>query len=326
MVIVDPENAAKVRRIFELYAHHNLTLDSLIERLFTEGIYYRSSAPKFPRSQLYRILTDRSYIGELKHRDNWYPGKHEPLVDRTTWDRVQALLGGRVYPSHELTYAGDLIQCGHCDHPLTGEQKTKQTKQGEREYTYYRCSKYNTTNHPRTRLTERELDCQVLALFDRMRIENADVREWFVKVLLARAREDQEQSRQQRASLYRLLTQEITKQERLLECRLGGEIDAETYAGKQTELRDRAAKLKLQIDILDRGHDENVDIAVRAFELSQSLREKWLTADFTTKRRILEILWLNCRLENATLRPTMRKPFDVLAEGLVSAESRGNGI
>jgi hypothetical protein len=51
-------------------------------------------------------------------------------------------------------------------------------------------------------------------------------------------------------------------------------------------------------------------------ELSQTLRRQWITAHYAAKRRILEVLFLNCRLEDVTLVPTVRKPFDVLAEGL----------
>ena len=74
----------------------------------------------------------------------------------------------------------------------------------------------------------------------------------------------------------------------------------------------------------DRGRHEIIDIAVKAFELSQALRSKWLTADYDAKRRILEIVCLNCTLDGATLVPEIRKPFDVLAEGLLSEKSRGN--
>jgi hypothetical protein len=56
------------------------------------------------------------------------------------------------------------------------------------------------------------------------------------------------------------------------------------------------------------------DLAVKVYELSQVVSQKWLTAEYATKRRIMEIVFLNCRLDDATLVPTMRKPFDVLAE------------
>ena len=47
------------------------------------------------------------------------------------------MLGEKVYRSHELTYAGELIRCGHCGHIITGEVKVKKTKAGEREYAYF---------------------------------------------------------------------------------------------------------------------------------------------------------------------------------------------
>jgi hypothetical protein len=51
-----------------------------------------------------------------------------------------------------------------------------------------------------------------------------------------------------------------------------------------------------------------------------------VTADYSAERRILEIVFLNCQLDDVTLVPTMRKPFDVVAEGLVSNLIRGDWI
>ena len=92
------------------------------------------------------------------------------------------------------------------------------------------------------------------------------------------------------------------------------------------ELRDRIASLKLQLDSVHRSSDELTELALKVFELSQTLTDKWLAADYATKRRILEIVCLNCTLHGATLCPTIRKPFDVLVEGLLVSSIRGNGI
>jgi len=106
--------------------------------------------------------------------------------------------------------------------------------------------------------------------------------------------------------------------------RIDDHIDHDTYACKKTQLMDRLTKIKLQLDVLDRSHDETAELAAKVFELSQTLGQQWLTSDYAAKRRILEIVFLNCRLDAATLVPTIRKPFDVLAEGLVSKNSRGD--
>jgi len=324
LIEVDPVNGPKVQRIFHLYAYHGHTLDSLAEKLAEEGIVYSDASPRFSRSTLHAMLRDRSYIGEIKYHDQWYPGTHEPLVDRATWDRVQVLLGDKVYRSHELTYAGELITCGHCGHPITGELKIKKTKAGEKEYAYYRCTRYNTAGHPRVRTTEAQLDRQMLAIFAKLQIEDEKLRDWFRRALQAKARDRQQEARDRVSELQRQLTVIRDQQDRLLNLRLLGEIEADTFAAKGTELRDREAALMLQIEASDRGRHENADIAVKAFELSQCLAEKWVTSDYAAKRRILEIVCLNLRLDDVTLVPTMRKPFDVLAEGLSVQSGRGD--
>jgi site-specific DNA recombinase len=326
IVEIDPVNAPKVRRIFELFAFHGCTLDMIVERLAADGIIYKDSFARFPRSSIHAMLHDRAYIGEIEHKGQWYQGKHEPLLDRGTWDRVQSLLGGPVYRTHELTYASDLIKCGHCGHTITGERKTKQTKGGEKAYVYYRCSKYSRKDHPRVRLTEEDLDKQMLALFAKLRIEDEEVRDWVLRVLRARTREEQDQTREQRAESQRQLSQIEAQRDRLLNLRLLGEIEADTFAAKGTELRDREAQVRLKIESLARSHDEDGEIALKAFELSQSLVDKWVTADYAAKRRILEILCLNFRLDDVSLVPIWRKPFDILAERPFVQSSRGDWI
>ena len=324
LIETDPENGPKVRRIYELYAYHGYTLDALIEKLAGEGIAYTKTIYRFTRSKLHAILHDRAYIGEVRHRGLWYPGTHEPLIDRATWDRIQVLLGNKVMRSHELTYAGELVTCGCCGSTITGELKTKKTKAGEREYLYYRCSRYNILGHPRVRLNEGDFDKQVMALFDRMRIQDDKVRDWIIRVLRAKTRDNQQEAIAQQEETQRQLTLLRNQQDRLLNLRLLEEIDAGTFAKKGTELRDRIARLTLQAEACDRGRAEHTDIALKAFELSQRLGEKWVTADYAAKRHILEIVCLNFRLDDVTLIPTMRKPFDVLAEGLILNESRGD--
>jgi len=116
------------------------------------------------------------------------------------------------------------------------------------------------------------------------------------------------------------------QQDRLLNLRLLEEIDGSTYAEKATELLDEEQHLTLEIERLTQRRHEIADTAVKALELSQSLRGKWFEADYAAKRRILEIICLNWTLDDVTLLPEMRKPFDMIAEGLVWKNSRVNGI
>lgn len=38
------------------------------------------------------MLSNRAYIGEAVHKGESYPGEHEAIIERETWDRVHAIL------------------------------------------------------------------------------------------------------------------------------------------------------------------------------------------------------------------------------------------
>ena len=161
-------------------------------------------------------------------------------------------------------------------------------------------------------------------MFDELRIKVDNIRDWLARVLRARTQDNQREATERHAELSRQLTLLRNQQDRLLNLRLLEEIDESTFARKNTALGDQISALTLQIEACDRNHGEKTDVAVKAFELSQALSEKWLRADARAKRRLLEIVCLNYSLDDVTLVPEMRKPFDILAEDVVSSLSRGD--
>lgn len=324
LVEVHPEHGPKIRRIFELYAYQNQTIDSLSARLEEEGIVYSDTQPRFTRSKLHTLLRHRVYLGEIHHEGEWRIGQHPPLIDLATWQRVQVLLGEKLYHAHEMLYARELITCSLCGHPITGERKLKRTKRGVHEYVYYRCARYNKADHPRVRLREEELDRQVLALFERIRIEEEEVRAWFRSVLIARTQQQRQETDQQSTELKRQVALLTQQEDRLLNMRLQGEIDQERYGQKSQELRDRTSLLKDQLQSAGDSQDQLGDLALKVFELSQTLKEKWDTANQAQKRQLLETVCLNFSLDDVNLVPQIRRPFDVLAEGPLVLLSRGD--
>jgi site-specific DNA recombinase len=84
------------------------------------------------------------------------------------------------------------------------------------------------------------------------------------------------------------------------------------------------ANVTLQMEVVDRDRGEQAELATRVFELSQALEKKWLTADFAEKRKLLDLVFSNFKLDGVTLCSEIRKPFDVLAKGLVVPSDRGD--
>ncbi|MBA3775267.1 MAG: recombinase family protein, partial [Betaproteobacteria bacterium] len=266
LVTVDDREAINVRLIFDLYAHHNCTIDMVAEKLAEMGVKYTDATPAWTRSKIARVLHDRAYIGEIRYQNQWLPGSHQTIVQREIWDRVQALMGGRIYKAHEMVYAGSLIRCAHCGNLITGETVTK--KNGK-QYVYYRCTMYNRGDHPRIRLNAREMDDLMVNIFNRIR-QSDDVREWFAYELRQNTDANQAESRQRADELQGQLARLRKQEDELLNLRLLDEIEQTTYRSKSQELRDRVATVTVQLEGIDRSRDEKADAALRVFELSQA--------------------------------------------------------
>ena len=89
LIILEPE-AAMVRRIFETFLATKSALET-VQRLRSEGIVARSGrAPN--RSDIYKLIHNRTYVGDVSHKGQIYRGKHEPIVSRSLWNDVQAIL------------------------------------------------------------------------------------------------------------------------------------------------------------------------------------------------------------------------------------------
>lgn len=44
------------------------------------------------KGHIYKLLSNRTYLGELRHKDQWYQAEHPPIISRELWDSVHAIL------------------------------------------------------------------------------------------------------------------------------------------------------------------------------------------------------------------------------------------
>ena len=94
------EHAQVIRDLFRRYREiGNVRL--LKEQLDDEGVTaperFTSTGRKmggvpFSRGQIYRLLSNPIYIGEIHHKGSVFAGQHEAIIERPLWDEVQAQL------------------------------------------------------------------------------------------------------------------------------------------------------------------------------------------------------------------------------------------
>ena len=89
-LVVDEDEAARARRAFELFAETGSGVEA-VRRLRAEGVLTKTGRP-FDKGALYRLLSNRTYLGEVTHKGKVHPGEHRAIVPRALWDDVHAIL------------------------------------------------------------------------------------------------------------------------------------------------------------------------------------------------------------------------------------------
>lgn len=89
-LLVDEESAAHVRWIFARFLEIG-SCTELAREVGTRGIC-TPRGNRIDKKYIYRMLSNRAYIGQAVHKGDSYPGEHEAIIDRDTWDRVHAIL------------------------------------------------------------------------------------------------------------------------------------------------------------------------------------------------------------------------------------------
>ena len=89
-LVINETEAALVRYIFERFLQVG-SATTLVQELNAAGHRTKRGKP-FDKGVVYKLLNNRTYVGEVEHKGTAYPGEHEALVDRATWDKVHAIL------------------------------------------------------------------------------------------------------------------------------------------------------------------------------------------------------------------------------------------
>lgn len=98
-LLINPEEAALVRRIFKLYLEGNSLL-TIVRILNSEGLRTKKYPGRkrnpggvlFRSSNIQILLKNPTYMGKIRYENKLYPGLHEPIVNEETFLKVQELL------------------------------------------------------------------------------------------------------------------------------------------------------------------------------------------------------------------------------------------
>jgi site-specific DNA recombinase len=176
-LIVNADEADKVRHIFDMYRDHQAMMPVVaeIQRLgwinkrWTTKAGAAKGGGTIDKAILWRILTNVTYIGKVAYEGEVYDGEHAAIIDSGLWQTVQAMLvrngrsGGHADESSRTDDAllrGRLI-CKHCGCTMVPTYTVKDTANGRTRYRYYVClraTKKGRSTCPHPRLPAEEIE------------------------------------------------------------------------------------------------------------------------------------------------------------------------
>jgi len=135
-LVIDETEAATVRMIFERFVSIGSST-VLAKALAAENVRTRRGK-LVDKGVLYKLLKNRVYIGEAVHKGESYPGEHKPIIDRTLWDKVHAILqtSPRKRASNTRAQTPALLK-GLIFGPDGAAFSPTHTRKGDKLYRYY---------------------------------------------------------------------------------------------------------------------------------------------------------------------------------------------
>lgn len=300
--VLHPEHSKYVKRAFELYALENLSLKALRKRLYDEGYTYLPSSSMASKSQLEKMLKNECYIGLLKYNSKIYPGKHEPIVSKSLFNKAQIAFKKDNKPNcllkHNHLYKG-LIKCARCGRSITSQK--------QKGIIYYNC----TGNYGKCKpvyVGEEILDKQFNNAIKAVTIDES-LADYLNELLNNNYNELQIMTKEKADYLKREIEKIKTRKDKLFDTYMDGEIPKETWSFKNTKYESEILRLEEQIKINKLDNDNFINEGRKIIELARSLYSLYISKNIDEKKKMLKLLFSNLKLDGEKLSYDYNRPF-----------------
>ena len=138
---IDPATVEITRGIFARYLDTR-SANTVAQALNAQARAEQGEASKartWTRDSVLRVLSNVVYTGVIEHEGREYQGKHEPIIDRATFDRVQAIIAANTVTGERRGRSTRYVlqsiircACGYCMSPGSSGN-------GKGSFRYYRC-------------------------------------------------------------------------------------------------------------------------------------------------------------------------------------------
>lgn len=300
-IIVVPEKANLVKRLFELYASGQHTFETLPNQLLKEGYTYLPSNPRISSKTVEKILKNPFYKGYFNYGREQYQGKHEIFIPLHLINQVDSILNKRSHKETERSFLFQgLITCCYCGCVIVGEIK-------KGKYIYYHCS--NGKGNCKKEYVREEVINEVIEnLLIQIQPDEKDC-EW-LKDVVQDSRIDEQTYHEETLDRLQAEIKRITHLlDRIYDDFLESLLDETTYRRKRQRLIERNQELMNTIEAHQKANIVYQDQSLLILELVKNAYQLYSQSPKELKRELLKILLSNFTLQGKETKPELHYAF-----------------
>ena len=310
-MVLDPERAPLIRKLFETYGTGNFNLKEVMKLAETWGLRSRKGKV-LALSNIQSILKKPFYYGLICLNSEFFEGSHTPVISKKLFDKVQEIMKKKGKPrkvkSHNFPFLG-FMKC-LCGCAITAEKKIK--KSG-RTYIYYRCTKKKGPCLEKHFLREKNLLEQINSFLQKVSLSSQDTEK-----VLTELEKDENLTKEQAKTTVQNLKLEILeleqKLDKLLDLCLNGQLDKDEYALKKEKFLNSKVGFQEQIRDFEQKGLSWLEPA-REFVLSLNKANTLLGSDnYSEMTSFLKNIGSNHLLQNRQLIFKPNSPYDLIAD------------
>lgn len=305
VVEVVPEQKEFVQKCFQYYEEEG-SLNAVKERMYREGYVYKTKQPVVSRGHLHRILNTVTYTGYINFEGNLIEGKHESIVSKDLFDRVQKMLRKEKGYVHEYLFPG-VIKCERCGSAITAEVV-------KGVFVYYRCSgSHKGCKQSHIHVREEFVENQFTRALERI-IMTTPQYQYISRKLRAMVKDVKYINTDQRD----VIIAEADKVKRfmtaLYDDKMSGVITPEFWEIKNKEYQERLDLAEEQLKRLSITSTSSYEECLYYLDDFYKIMEMWKKGGFNIKQKLAKIIFKRVTMKGRICKFTYAMPFMYLVD------------
>ena len=313
-VVIDPERAPVVQKLFELYATGGYSIEGLAAYARQQGLRNKGGrGTALVKSHIHKLLRNPFYYGLILRKGTAYEHRYERLISKELFDQCERVRNGyaakpATYCQNESLFRG-LVQCGVSGKVASPDSKEKTFSTGR--HAVYNYLVVHNPEAPAKRLyvKEDEVIAQLTEVLRSLRMPDVIYQD--IKVSL-QASTDAER-RYHEDALKGLQHEEIDLQrqlDRLLDLLIADRVSIEDHDRKQVQIKNRQLEVRNQINHHHHADDKFRRTLTNLLLMAQRAGELFERGNISEKRDLLLFVFTNLTLTGNKLRYSLHLPFD----------------